>query len=183
MLTAILSQLYERDLNKLREEIEQFTDEADLWKTSGGITNSAGNLCRHLTGNLQHFFGAVLGGSGYVRDRDAEFAAAGGREIAVRGRRRMQRAREHVAEARRAHAQLERVHEAEGGLEGVLREFDGKKRPGMRRAQDAAHQRLCFGRGVESRIMRAGDARMLREARGDLARVGALAVEPQGQRL
>ena len=77
MLTAILSQLYERDLNKLREEIEQFTDEADLWKTSGGITNSAGNLCRHLTGNLQHFFGAVLGGSGYVRDRDAEFAGKG----------------------------------------------------------------------------------------------------------
>ena len=77
MLTEILTQLYERDLKKLREEIEQFTDEADLWKTSGGITNSAGNLCRHLTGNLQHFFGAVLGGSGYVRDRDAEFAAKG----------------------------------------------------------------------------------------------------------
>lgn len=77
MLTAILSQLYERDLNKLREEIEQFNDEGDLWTTSGGITNSAGNLCQHLTGNLRHFFGAVLGGSGYVRDRDAEFAAKG----------------------------------------------------------------------------------------------------------
>ena len=77
MLNAILSELYERDLNKLREEIEQFTDEADLWTTSGGITNSAGNLCQHLTGNLRHFLGAVLGGSGYVRDRDAEFAAKG----------------------------------------------------------------------------------------------------------
>jgi uncharacterized damage-inducible protein DinB len=77
MLTEILSGLYERDLNKLREEIEQFTDEADLWTTSGGITNSAGNLCQHLTGNLRHFFGSVLGGSGYVRDRDAEFAAKG----------------------------------------------------------------------------------------------------------
>ena len=77
MLSAILSELYERDLNKLREEIEQFTDETDLWTTSGGITNSAGNLCQHLTGNLRHFLGAVLGGSGYVRDRDAEFAAKG----------------------------------------------------------------------------------------------------------
>ncbi|HEX6124405.1 MAG TPA: DinB family protein [Pyrinomonadaceae bacterium] len=77
MLKQILSELYERDLNKLREEIQQFTDEADLWKTSGGITNSAGNLCQHLTGNLQHFFGAVLGGTGYVRDRDAEFASKG----------------------------------------------------------------------------------------------------------
>jgi uncharacterized damage-inducible protein DinB len=77
MLNKILSELYERDLNKLREEIEQFTDETDLWTTSGGITNSAGNLCQHLTGNLRHFFGSVLGGSGYVRDRDAEFAEKG----------------------------------------------------------------------------------------------------------
>ena len=75
MLAKVLTELYERDLNKLREEIMQFTDEADLWKTSEGVTNSAGNLCQHLTGNLQHFFGAVLGSSGYVRDRDAEFAS------------------------------------------------------------------------------------------------------------
>jgi uncharacterized damage-inducible protein DinB len=74
MLTEILKELYERDLDKLRAEIEQFTNEADLWKVDGGVTNSAGNLCQHLTGNLKHFVGAVLGGSGYVRDRDAEFA-------------------------------------------------------------------------------------------------------------
>ncbi len=77
MLAKILIELYERDLNKLRDEIEQFSEEADLWKTNDGITNSAGNLCQHLTGNLQHFFGAVLGDSSYVRDRDAEFAAKG----------------------------------------------------------------------------------------------------------
>jgi len=77
MLTEILLKMYERDLNRLRAEIEQFSDEADLWKTSGDITNSAGNLCQHLSGNLQHFFGAVLGGSDYLRDRDAEFASKG----------------------------------------------------------------------------------------------------------
>ncbi len=77
MLNKILKELYERDLNKLRDEIAQFTDEADLWKKSEGITNSAGNLCLHLSGNLQHFVGGVLGGSGYVRDRDAEFSSAG----------------------------------------------------------------------------------------------------------
>src|SRR6185369_17288719 len=70
----VLIELYERDLGKLKTEIEQYSDEADLWKTSEGISNSAGNLCLHLAGNLKHFFGAVLGGSGYVRDRDAEFA-------------------------------------------------------------------------------------------------------------
>ena len=77
MLTKILSELYERDLAKLRTEIESYSNEGDLWKTSEGISNSAGNLCQHLTGNLQHFFGAVLGGTVYVRDRDAEFASKG----------------------------------------------------------------------------------------------------------
>ncbi len=77
MLSEILIELYERDLNKLRDEIEAFPDEDSLWKIEDGITNSAGNLCQHLTGNLQHFFGAVLGETGYVRDRDAEFAAKG----------------------------------------------------------------------------------------------------------
>ncbi len=74
MLQEILIELYDRDLNKLKSEIELFADEADLWKTSGDITNSAGNLCQHLVGNLQHFIGATLGRSGYVRDRDSEFA-------------------------------------------------------------------------------------------------------------
>jgi uncharacterized damage-inducible protein DinB len=74
MLIKVLSELYERDLLKLKQEIEQYSDEADLWKTSDGISNSAGNLSLHLTGNLQHFFGATLGGTGYVRDRDGEFA-------------------------------------------------------------------------------------------------------------
>jgi uncharacterized damage-inducible protein DinB len=74
MLTDILIKIYERDLDKLREEMEQFPDEAEIWKIAEGVTNSAGNLCQHLTGNLQHFIGAVLGNSGYVRDRDAEFA-------------------------------------------------------------------------------------------------------------
>lgn len=74
MLRKVLAELYERDLDKLKTEVQSFANEEDLWKTAEGITNSAGNLCQHLTGNLKHFFGAVLGKSGYVRDRDAEFA-------------------------------------------------------------------------------------------------------------
>jgi uncharacterized damage-inducible protein DinB len=77
MLNEILLEIYDRDLSKLRDEINQFSNEEDLWKTSDGITNSAGNLCQHLTGNLQHFFGATLGGTGYVRNRDAEFETTG----------------------------------------------------------------------------------------------------------
>jgi len=75
MLTEILGDLYERDLNKLKAEIELFPIEADLWKKPGDVPNSAGNLCLHLNGNLQHFFGAVLGETGYVRDRPAEFSS------------------------------------------------------------------------------------------------------------
>ena len=77
MLSEILSELFERDLIKLKSEIEQYPDEADLWKKPGEVPNSAGNLCLHLNGNLQHFIGATLGDTGYVRDREAEFSTTG----------------------------------------------------------------------------------------------------------
>ena len=70
----ILKQLFTSDLEKLKTEISSYTDEMNLWKISGDIKNSGGNLCLHLCGNLQHFIGAVLGNSGYVRKRDAEFS-------------------------------------------------------------------------------------------------------------
>jgi len=69
-----LSKLFLRDLEKLKTEISSFKDEKNLWKISGEIKNSAGNLCLHLCGNLQHFIGSVLGNSGYIRNRDAEFS-------------------------------------------------------------------------------------------------------------
>ena len=59
MLRKVLAELYERDLDKLRTEIASYENEPDLWKTDEGISNSAGNLCLHLTGNLKHFFGAA----------------------------------------------------------------------------------------------------------------------------
>ena len=77
MLRETLLQVYERDLSKLRDELGLYTNEADLWKTDGEIANSAGNLALHLIGNLRHFFGAVLGDTGYVRDRDNEFSDGG----------------------------------------------------------------------------------------------------------
>jgi uncharacterized damage-inducible protein DinB len=77
MLQQILTELYERDLNKLKAEIEMYASEVDLWQKPSSVPNSAGNLCLHLNGNLQHFFGAILGGSDYVRDRDAEFSTTG----------------------------------------------------------------------------------------------------------
>ena len=68
-----LTQIYLRDLEKLKTEISSFKDEKNIWKISGDIKNSTGNLCLHLCGNFQHFIGAILGNSGYIRNRDAEF--------------------------------------------------------------------------------------------------------------
>ena len=62
-----------RDLKALRREVEAYADERDLWRTAPGVANPGGNLALHCAGNLQHFIGGALGGSGYVRNRDAEF--------------------------------------------------------------------------------------------------------------
>ncbi len=75
MLNETLVKIFDRDLKNLKNEIGLYTNEADLWKTNGEITNSAGNLTLHLIGNLKHFIGAELGGSGFLRDRDTEFSA------------------------------------------------------------------------------------------------------------
>ncbi|KPE50640.1 DinB superfamily protein [Chryseobacterium indologenes] len=69
-----LQSLYNRDLNKLKTEIEAYQHEAVIWKTDQNISNSAGNLCLHLIGNLNHFIGACLGNTGYIRNRDLEFS-------------------------------------------------------------------------------------------------------------
>jgi uncharacterized damage-inducible protein DinB len=74
MITTVLIQHFEKDLNKLIAEVNQYPDDASLWKLKDGIKNSAGNLCLHLAGSLQHFIGAIIGESGYVRNRDAEFS-------------------------------------------------------------------------------------------------------------
>ncbi len=63
-----------RDLDKLMAEMEAFPSEQSLWSTGGDVKNPAGNLGLHIAGNLQHFIGAVLGGTGYVRDREREFS-------------------------------------------------------------------------------------------------------------
>jgi len=68
-----------RELEAFAREVELFPDDESLWSTLPGVANSAGNLALHACGNLRHFVGAVLGGSGYVRDRDAEIATRSGR--------------------------------------------------------------------------------------------------------
>lgn len=74
MVINSLKKLFDRDLDKLRNELSSYKKESSLWVVKKNITNSGGNLALHIIGNLNHFIGAVLGENGYQRDRDEEFS-------------------------------------------------------------------------------------------------------------
>jgi hypothetical protein len=69
-----IQQLLHRELAAVRRTVEAYPDDKSLWVELKGLPNTGGNLALHIAGNLQHFFGARLGNTGFVRDRDAEFA-------------------------------------------------------------------------------------------------------------
>ena len=75
MLKVTLQVLFDRDLKKLKSEIESYTNEINIWKTDKSIANSAGNLCLHIIGNLNWFVGAQFGKTGYIRQRELEFSS------------------------------------------------------------------------------------------------------------
>ena len=96
-LAADLLVLFRRDLAAFEREVALFPEDEALWRTLPGIANGAGNLALHVAGNLRHFAGTVLGGTGYVRDREAEFGRRSGPRTEV------------AAELRAARADLEAV--------------------------------------------------------------------------
>ncbi|MEK6768342.1 MAG: DUF1572 family protein [Gemmatimonadota bacterium] len=61
---------------QIRECVGLLSDD-QIWWRPNATSNSVGNLVIHLCGSTRHFLGRGVGGSGYVRDRDAEFAAKG----------------------------------------------------------------------------------------------------------
>jgi hypothetical protein len=77
MTRAWIRTLLARDLRAFATELDRFADEARIWATLPGVNNPAGTLALHVSGNLQHFVGARLGSTGYVRDRPREFATRG----------------------------------------------------------------------------------------------------------
>ncbi|OEJ98484.1 DinB superfamily protein [Flavivirga aquatica] len=74
MLKDTLIKIFKNDLNKLKHEITCYKNEANLWIIEKEVSNSAGNLCLHIIGNLNHFIGSVLGNTRYIRKRDLEFS-------------------------------------------------------------------------------------------------------------
>jgi uncharacterized damage-inducible protein DinB len=73
-MQSIIQTVITRELRAIRREIEAYPDDASIWRSLPGQPNSGGTLALHVAGNIQHFFGAILGRDGFKRDRDAEFA-------------------------------------------------------------------------------------------------------------
>lgn len=140
-----------RELKALRREIEAYPNEADLWRAVPGIVNPGGNLALHLAGNLQYFVGAVLGGTGYKRYRDAEF---GSRDLP-----RAQLLREIDAALAAVEAGLERFNDADcakpypepvGGITPTTGAFLAHLAVhlGYHLGQVDYHRRIITGQGV-----------------------------------
>jgi uncharacterized damage-inducible protein DinB len=77
MLHSSIRTVILRELGAVRRSVEAYRDDASLWSERPGLPNCAGTLVLHITGNIRHYLGAVLGGSGFQRDRPAEFARRG----------------------------------------------------------------------------------------------------------
>lgn len=76
-ITLVVAAILDRDLRGLRRELEAYPDDRTIWAEVPGLPNPAGTLVLHIAGNLQHYVGARLGGTGYRRARPAEFARRG----------------------------------------------------------------------------------------------------------
>lgn len=117
MLMAAVAAILDRDLQAVAREVTAYPDERMLWATPPGITNSGGTLALHLAGNIRHYFGTRLGGSDYVRDRPAEFAAREVPRAVILEQIEEARAAVRAAAARAGKAQLqEDFPEVVGGV-------------------------------------------------------------------
>ena len=77
MLNNLLATFYERDIRKLIEEVNLFSNEDNLWRAHGSVRNTSGNLVLHIIGGLNYLVGTQLAQTGYVRNRDQEFTSKG----------------------------------------------------------------------------------------------------------
>jgi hypothetical protein len=64
---------YFRHLATRVERAARSVTAEQLWTKPFPFGNSIGHLILHLTGNLNHYIGALIAGSGYVRHREHEF--------------------------------------------------------------------------------------------------------------
>lgn len=72
LVSSTLAAYYE----EVRDQVHNWVDPlstADLWRKPYPYGNSIGHLLLHITGNLNHYIGKNIAGTGYVRNRPLEF--------------------------------------------------------------------------------------------------------------
>lgn len=62
-----------RDFGERVHKLAEGLSEEQFWTRPYPYGNSFGHLCLHIMGNLNHFIGAKLEHTGYVRNRELEF--------------------------------------------------------------------------------------------------------------
>ena len=75
-LARVVGEEFARYFRHLGERVEKAAmaiPEDQLWTKPFAFGNSIGHLVLHLTGNLNHYVGALVAGTGYVRHREHEF--------------------------------------------------------------------------------------------------------------
>ncbi|MBE7544596.1 MAG: DUF1572 domain-containing protein [Bryobacteraceae bacterium] len=83
-MAALSSRFTEFSTGKLRQFVERIEvclgklTEEQIWARPNPASNSAGNLCLHLSGNVRQWILAGVAGQPDLRRRDEEFAAQGG---------------------------------------------------------------------------------------------------------
>jgi|SRR5208283_1624591 len=72
-ITTALAQEYRDRAANLHQWVDHLNDE-QFWRNPFSFGNSIGHLVLHLTGNLNYYIGAQVAKTGYIRNRDLEFA-------------------------------------------------------------------------------------------------------------
>lgn len=67
----------EQNLARIGDCVSRLSEE-QIWARGSAKENATGNLMLHLAGNVRQWILSGVGGQADVRDRDSEFAAAGG---------------------------------------------------------------------------------------------------------
>jgi len=75
LVSSTLAAYYEEVRDKIHEWVTPLSTE-QLWQKPYPYGNSVGHLLLHLAGNLNHYIGARIAGTGYVRNRPLEFTDA-----------------------------------------------------------------------------------------------------------
>ena len=75
MITFLLIDIYNNELDKLNDELMAYESDELIWKTIGENKITAGNNCLIISGIMQQYIGSMIGEFEYMRNKEAELKA------------------------------------------------------------------------------------------------------------